>query len=206
MNNAEIILDMQDRYDAAGREDILENIKVALYVSEHNGKNVNIYKDFPTITGKSKFTIAGWFNNSSNKKIPLYNLVKIMDHLTFNIYTILSDPGSISTVIKFKTVNEQMNEKYGNDCNSIYIKAFDLQYETDKDIVISNIEKHYGSADDMIEHHLDERMTKIMEVCGCTKDTYHAWFNRSRKNVKIPLLYLCKLSIDMGVDVFDLFK
>ena len=92
------------------------------------------------------------------------------------------------------------------DSAYIFIKAYNLQVGVDKDTVLNNIEKYYGSADELTEHHSNVRQSIVVNTCGCTVNTYHAWFNRSRKNVKIPLIPLCKLAVSAGVDIFDLFR
>ena len=41
----------------------------------------------------------------------------------------------------------------------------------------------------------------LAEISGVSKETVKAWGNAGRKNVKIPLVKLCKISEKLGVDV-----
>ena len=76
-------------------------------------------------------------------------------------------------------------------------------------MVLDHLEEYFLSDEEMRELPVgdrSERWETFREVCGCSKSAYQAWFNRSRKNVRIPLLYLCRLAEHLKEDVFDLMK
>lgn len=50
------------------------------------------------------------------------------------------------------------------------------------------------------------RIKKIVEITGSKQETVRSWLNKSRENVKFPLLKLCELSVALGVDVSEFFE
>ncbi|HJI48817.1 MAG TPA: hypothetical protein OIL97_04615 [Oscillospiraceae bacterium] len=50
------------------------------------------------------------------------------------------------------------------------------------------------------------RIKKIVEITGSKQETVRSWLNKSRENVKFPLLKLCELSVALGVDVGEFFE
>lgn len=201
MDNAHVILDLYDKHNKKTREQILENLNIAIALGKAKGLQVDRYRALPKITNRSKHSVMSWFNR--DKKIPLIDLCVLVEYLGYNIHAFFEN--NENNVGKFLMRNDYYN-LYHPDGAKIFIRAYGLQYDTDKNIVIDNLEKYYGSSDEILKHHSKERQLRIMGLCGCEKQTYYAWFNRSRTNVRIPLISLCKLAIDADVDIFDLFK
>ena len=211
MDNAELILEMIDQYNARSRDEIVNNLNIAVALGKAKGIAVDRYVALPKITGKSKHTVMPWFNRP-NIKIPLHCLCMIADYLHYNIFAFFKTTknGKVNTE-SFLIANDYCNEHYPRNSAKIYIEAYKLQKTTDKDIILDNLEKYYGTSEMMLQHHSNARQEAIKKVCGCETQTYLSWFNRSRKRVKIPLALLCKLAIDMDsedspVDIFDLFE
>lgn len=204
MNSTELILKMQELYDSRTREEILTNLNIAISLGKLKGLAVDRYEALPRVTGKSKHTVMSWFNRE-NVKIPLISLCILAHYTGYNIFSFLKIKENCEmTIGDFLIENELCN--YPPDSAKFYIKAYDLQAEVDKETVLNNIEKYYGTTEKIMAHHSNERQNKIMKICDCKQQTYYAWFNRSRKNVKIPLIPLCKLAYEAGIDVFDLFR
>ena len=85
MNNAELILKIQDEYDSRTREEILVNLNVAVALGASKGLEVDRYRALPIIVNRSKHTVMSWFNRP-DKKIPLVDLCMIADYLNYNIF------------------------------------------------------------------------------------------------------------------------
>lgn len=49
------------------------------------------------------------------------------------------------------------------------------------------------------------KMEKLEEITGSRRNTIYAWINRSRGNVKVPLLKLCKIASELDVDIREMF-
>ena len=206
MNNAKLILEIQKRYDERKREEILTNLNIAVALGKSKGLEVDRYVALPKVTNRSKHTVMSWFNRP-DKKIPLIDLCMIAKYLRYNIFSFFTIKENCEIdKADFLMANDYNNTNYLMDSADIFIRASDLQYNTDKEIVICNLEKYYGSSEEILAHHSNERQKKIMDICGCTVSVYYSWFNRSRKNVRIPLISLCQLAVAADVDIFDLFE
>lgn len=206
MTNAELILDIYENYNERTREQILENLNIAIELGKIRVIPVDRYRTLPEVTNRSKHAVMSWFNRP-DYKIPLIDLCMIANYLNYNIYSFFKIKENCKvTKEDFLIANEYNNSRHSPDSAKIFIKAYNLQYKTDKNIVLDNIEKYYGTSEEIIDHHSNTRQKKIKELCNCTKHTYYAWFNRSRANVKIPLIPLCQIAVGAGVDVFDLFR
>ena len=206
MNSTELILKLQELYDSRTREEILTNLNIAISLGKLKGIAVDRYVALPKVTGKSKHTVMSWFNRE-NVKIPLVSLCILAHYIGYNIFSFLKIKENCGmTTGDFLIENELCNTYYPTDSAKLYIKAYNLQAKIDKETVLNNIEKYYGTAEEIMAHHSSERQNKIMKICNCKQQTYYAWFNRSRKNVKIPLIPLCKLANEAEIDVFDLFR
>ena len=203
MNNAQLILEMQKQYDERTREEILANLNIAISLGKSKGLEVDRYRALPKITNRSKHAVMSWFNRP--KKIPLIDLCMVANYLHYNIFAFfnVSKNGEV-TIQDFLIANDYCNEHYPVNSAEIYIRAYNMQYNTDKNIVVDNLEKYYGTTEELLLHHSNKRQVKVMEICECTQYSYYSWFNRSRTNVRIPLLALCKLAVAADVDVFDL--
>lgn len=207
MENARLILEIQNKYEERTREQVLANLNIAVALGKLRGMEVDRYRALPKVTNRSKHTVMSWFNRP-DKRIPLVDLCMIAKYLKYNIFSFftLGKDGGEPTTEDFLMANEYNNAYFPVDGYDIYIRAYDLQLEMDKDIVIDNLELFYGTSREILDHHSNERQQRIMTLTGCTLQTYYAWFNRSRKNVKIPLQYLCMMAIDCNTDLFFFFE
>lgn len=192
MEYTETILEIQEKYDKASWENILCNFKIALQIGEEYGIAVDRGVTLSNVTNRSRHTVNSWFNRK--KKIPLIDICMVAKYLGMSIYPFIVDR-NLDGKKEFTSLNVETVFS-GAIARDVYIRAVEMQHNTDKDIVLNNIreyfEKGYGDV--------------CMEICGCKKDTYYAWFNRSRKNVKIPLLSLCKIAEYLNVNVFTLME
>ena len=206
VNRANLILEIFDTYKNRTREEILENLNIAIALGRDRRMPVDRYVALPEVTNRSKHSVMSWFNRE-HKKIPLIDLCMIADYLNYNLFAFFNTENfGKKTKGDFLLANEIANSKYPPDSARIFIKASKLQYDTDKDIIVDNLEKYFGYTKDMKMHHSSERQNKIMGICNCNKHTYISWFNRSRKNVRVPLASLCKLANAAEIDVFDMFR
>ena len=201
MNNAQLILKMQERYDSRTRQEILTNLNIAIAQGKTKGLELDRYRSLPKITNRSKHTVMSWFNRP--KKIPLIDLCTIASYLHYNIFAFFIINDNRETAVQdFLIANDYYNEHYPVDSADIYIRAYNMQINTDKNIVVDKLEKYFGTTKEVLKNRY-KRQYRIMEICNCTESVYHAWFNRGRANVRIPLLSLCKLAIAANTDIFD---
>lgn len=205
MNNAELILNIYDSYNARTREEILNNLNIAVELGKSKKLPVDRYVALPKVTNRSKHTVMSWFNRKS--KIPLVDLCMIAKYLQYNIFSFFTTKENCKVTREdFLLANDYNNFHYPVDSAEIFCRAFELQYNVDKNLLIDNVEHFYGTTEEMLKHHKNERQKKIMEICNCSYHTYIAWFNRSRTDVKIPLISICLLAVDSNVDVFYFFE
>lgn len=74
--------------------------------------------------------------------------------------------------------------------------------ETDKSVIAANVKR-------MIQaHYPDKNYSDVVSVLTETqkKDTVYAWFNLSRKDVKIPFLKLCMIVASMDTTMEEMLK
>ena len=74
--------------------------------------------------------------------------------------------------------------------------------ETDKSVIAANVKR-------MIQaHYPDKNYSDVVSVLTETqkKDTVYAWFNLSRKDVKIPFLKLCMIVTSMDTTMEEMLK
>ena len=205
MNNAEKILSLQNLYDSSTRDEILNTLNTAIAIGKDRKLKVDRYIALPEVTGRSKYAVMSWFNRP-DKIIPLIDLCMIANYLSYNIFTFFKIKKDVITFDDFLETNNYCVEHYPSDAADVYIQAFKLQKSTDKDTIVDNLEKLYGSTADILKNHSNARQKTIMDISGCTLYTYRTWFNRSRKEAKIPLIPLCKLAIGAVVDIFYMFE
>lgn len=89
-----------------------------------------------------------------------------------------------------------------------YIDLTQLFETTTKDFVIDNLDRIFGYPQTYRKRRNKESVDKISLLAEITEtekiDTVRAWFNRSRDNVKIPLLKLCKIAEYANINVEDI--
>lgn len=196
MNKTKMILELYDRYNIQDKEIITKRLEQALELAKAKGISVTKRKALPACTGRTWHAVASWFRDG--KRIPLDDLCKLAEHMQYNVFAFL-ETGD------FYSSNDYHNYHHPNAAR-IFLDAYNLQRITPKDIIVDNVERYYGTSEEMLSKHSSERQTRVMGICGCSKQTYYAWFNRSRTNVKIPMIELCKLADNAGVEVFEFFK
>lgn len=77
---------------------------------------------------------------------------------------------------------------------------------TDKSVMADNVEKFIVKKYPECSETFESRWNKLTEISGSKSQTVYAWLNRSRKDVKIPFLKLCKIAVALGVDLADLLS
>ena len=53
---------------------------------------------------------------------------------------------------------------------------------------------------------ISENVRKVLEEKFPECQTVYAWMNKSRNNVKVPLIKLCMIANELDVDVLELLK
>ena len=87
------------------------------------------------------------------------------------------------------------------------VLQFNSQWEsTNKSIIADNVEKYLYVKYPECRASYSAKMEKLIEITKCKKDAIYSWLNRSRENVKVPLLKLCILAVALDVNVGDLLK
>lgn len=85
------------------------------------------------------------------------------------------------------------------------VLRFNSQWEnTNKIIIADNVEKYLYMKFPECQNSYNVKMDKLMEITKCKKDSIYSWLNRSRENVKVPLLKLCMLAVafDINIELF----
>jgi len=196
MKKTKLILELYNAYNIQNRDVVIGNVEKALVLAKGKGIDVTKRKALPACTGRTWHAVASWFREG--KQIPLIDLCKLSEYLQYNVFAFL-ETGD------FYQSNDYHNYHHPNAAR-IFIDVYNLQRITPKDIIVDGVEKYYGTSEEMLASHSNERKTKVMEICNCNPQTYYAWFNRSRTNVKIPMIELCKLADNAGVEVFEFFR
>lgn len=80
----------------------------------------------------------------------------------------------------------------------------ELWESTDKITIAENVEYFLcGKFPECATYNI--KMEKLEEITGSRRDTIYAWINRSRGNVKVPFLKLCKIASELDVDIREMF-
>lgn len=196
MKKTKLILELYNAYNIQNRDVIIGNVEKALVLAKGKGIDVTKRKALPACTGRTWHAVASWFREG--KQVPLIDLCKVSEYLQYNVFAFL-ETGD------FYQSNDYHNYHHPNAAR-IFIDVYNLQRITPKDMIVDGVERYYGTSEEMLATHSNERKTKVMEICNCNLQTYYAWFNRSRTNVKIPMIELCKLADNAGVEVFEFFR
>lgn len=80
----------------------------------------------------------------------------------------------------------------------------ELWNKTDKETIANNVDRVVTMRFPRYDN--TERIAWLMRMTNSGKHTIHAWFNRSRENVKIPLLKLCIIADELNIDVTEFLK
>lgn len=87
------------------------------------------------------------------------------------------------------------------------VLQFNSQWEnTNQSIIADNVEKYLYEKYPECKVSYNVKMEKLIEITKCKKDAIYSWLNRSRENVKVPLLKLCILAVALDVNVGDFFE
>lgn len=81
----------------------------------------------------------------------------------------------------------------------------ELWKQTNKQIIASNVEEYLYSKYPECRKSYKLKMEKLQEISGSQKNTVYAWVNRSREDVKVPFLKLCRIATALNVDIKKMF-
>lgn len=82
-----------------------------------------------------------------------------------------------------------------------YIDITDMWENTDKSIVCDNIDRIFGDGD-MLRRNRDATRIKVLsKITSSNAHSVSSWMNRSRENVKVPLLKLCEIADYLHIKV-----
>lgn len=89
------------------------------------------------------------------------------------------------------------NKKFATE-----VLQFNNQWEnTSKSVIADNVEKYLYIKYPKCQTSFNIKMEKLKEITKSKQQTVYAWLNRSRENVKVPLLKLCMLAVALDVNV-----
>lgn len=82
------------------------------------------------------------------------------------------------------------------------VLQFNSQWEnTNQSIIADNVEKYLYAKYPECKESYNVKMDKLIDITKSKKDSIYSWLNRSRENVKVPLLKLCMLAVAFDVNV-----
>lgn len=81
-----------------------------------------------------------------------------------------------------------------------------LWEQTSKSTIAENVEEYLYAKFPECKKSYKVKMEKLQEISGSQKNTVYAWVNRSREDVKVPFLKLCKIAKALDVDIQDMLK
>lgn len=195
MKDAEKILSVITAYENTDKNIIADNVQH--YVMPRIGSTTEVRNDIlQYITGKSRGFINTWFySKSRDVKIPLVDLCKIAVATNCNVF-IFFDTEKCS----LDEANAKHDAIHDRDYARIYINAFEAQRTSDKDKVLTNLEKYYPPV-------RYERVEKVKQITGSQVHAIRSWFNRGFR-ARIPIDKMCLLSLNTGADTdyFDFYS
>lgn len=180
------ILYLVDIYENTDRWNIVEQLDIIL-----DKKAIN-KPTFGAAIGLSRRMIYRWFDDALDIKPALIRLCKAAKYLDISVLTLFGIPEKEVAVY--------------DDVAALYIMGYELQYNTDKSVVLDNLEQYLGKSETLAAQRSNSRRIALENITGANRNTINAWMNRSRTNVKIPLVSLCKLAEYLDVDVLELMK
>ena len=86
------------------------------------------------------------------------------------------------------------------------LSANKLWEQTSKATIAENVEQYLYTKFPKCKTSYKVKMEKLQEISGSQKNTVYAWVNRSREDVKVPFLKLCKIAKALDVDIEDMLK
>lgn len=87
------------------------------------------------------------------------------------------------------------------------VLQFNSQWEnTNQSVIADNVEKYLYAKYPECKESYNAKMDKLIDITKSKKDSIYSWLNRSRENVKVPLLKLCMLAVALDVNVGDFLK
>lgn len=87
------------------------------------------------------------------------------------------------------------------------VLQFNYQWEnTNQAIIAENVGKYLYAKYPECKESYNVKMDKLMDITKSKKDSIYSWLNRSRENVKVPLLKLCMLAVALDVNVGDFLE
>ena len=78
--------------------------------------------------------------------------------------------------------------------------------QTSKATIAENVEQYLYAKFPECKTSYKVKMEKLQEISDSQKNTVYAWVNRSRVDVKVPFLKLCKIAKALDVDIEDMLK
>lgn len=195
MKDAEKILSVFTSYENTDKDVILDNVNH--YIMPIIGETAESRSDIlQFITGKSYGFINTWLHCKTRPvKIPLVDLCKIAVATDCNVF-IFFDTEKCS----LDEANAKHDAIHDRDYARIYINAFEAQRTSDKDKVLTNLEKYYPPV-------RYERVEKVKQITGSQVHAIRSWFNRGFR-ARIPIDKMCLLSLNTGADTdyFDFYS
>lgn len=87
------------------------------------------------------------------------------------------------------------------------VLQFNSQWEnTNQSVIADNVEKYLYAKYPECKESYNAKMDKLIDITKSKKDSIYSWLNRSRENVKVPLLKLCILAVALDVNVGDFLE
>lgn len=87
------------------------------------------------------------------------------------------------------------------------VLQFNSQWEnTNQSVIADNVEKYLYAKYPECKESYNVKMDKLIDITKSKKDSIYSWLNRSRENVKVPLLKLCMLAVAFDVNVSDFLE
>ena len=89
---------------------------------------------------------------------------------------------------------------------SEYLKLTEFWDAANQETISENVRKVLEEKIPECRDSFNAVWNKLMEITGSNKHTVYAWMNKSRNNVKVPLIKLCMIANELNVDVLELLK
>jgi len=191
MKDAEKIILLIDTFDKTDRQTVMDNINRYI-MGKIDTTRMEKYDVIELITGKSHGFVLSWFN--ADIKLPLVDLCKIAIAADINVFAFLFDNSGFAG-----DINQKYDPDYPHDCADVYRRAFKIHRETDKSIVVNNLNTYYPLH--------KGRNQDISKMTNSTLYAVKAWFNRGFR-ARAPIKVLCVLALkaEKDIDYFDLFN